>query len=289
MGEALTKTCLALAGTAAAMALVFVIGHAVCLAALHYGCSVLRGAVPLYETFVLPWVQYAAPLPSRREPPRTRRVGSRRLRAQRALPSFQIRVQSGPFDNALAVGGLGAHLVVIGDGLVAGLSPAHLRAVVTHESLMWHAGTYPASSFHSWSLAARCTHFRREDLTPAIRDTRSLGARRRHSPRGLFAGTFMMLLRVSLCGAWNSAPIGRSGDARRRRTAGAGLGAAGGDHRPASRRVGLGATRHFKHDRRTPLARRLSRQQTRHSDMRHPAHDPSGPRDRNGRKARSAP
>lgn len=55
------------------------------------------------------------------------------LRTQRDLPKFRIRIQSGSFKNAFAIGGLGAHLVVLGDGLVQALSPAHLRGVVAHE------------------------------------------------------------------------------------------------------------------------------------------------------------
>lgn len=133
-GEAVTIQCFALAGTTAAMALIFVVAHAVS----PYGLALwlfpfFVALFPLYETFLLPWVQYA----------RARTLGMANLpeleawiedlRTQRDLPKFRIRIQNGPLKNAFAIGGLGAHLVVLGDGLVRALSQAHLRGVVAHE------------------------------------------------------------------------------------------------------------------------------------------------------------
>lgn len=131
--EALTTTCLALAGSTAAMALIFVIGHA----ASPYGLALwlfpfFVALFPLYETFVLPWVRYArAPTLATSLPEVEEWIED--LRARRDFPKVRIRVQNGPFQNAFAIGGLGAHLVVVGKGLVDSLSPAHLRAVVAHE------------------------------------------------------------------------------------------------------------------------------------------------------------
>ena len=133
-GEALTTTSLALAGSAAAMALVFVIGHAVS----PYGLALwlfpfFVALFPLYETFVMPWIQYArAPtLRAARLPELDKWIED--LRARRDLPKLRIRIQNGSFENAFAIAGLGAHLVVVGKGLVDSLSPTHLRAIVAHE------------------------------------------------------------------------------------------------------------------------------------------------------------
>ncbi len=133
-GEALTTTSFALTGSAAAMALVFVIGHAVS----PYGLAIwlfpfFVALFPLYETFVLPWVRYArAPAVKTENVPELEEWIDD-LRGQRDLPQFRIRIQNGPFMNAFAIGGLGTHLVVLGKGLVDNLSSAHLRAVVAHE------------------------------------------------------------------------------------------------------------------------------------------------------------
>lgn len=132
--EALTTTCLALAGTSAAMALVFVIGHAVS----PYGLALwlfpfFVALFPLYETFVMPWVQYARAPNLRAAKLSELDKWIEDLRDRRSLPKLRIRIQSGSFANAFAIGGLGAHLVVVGKGLVDSLSPTHLRAIVAHE------------------------------------------------------------------------------------------------------------------------------------------------------------
>ena len=91
------------------------------------------GVLPLYQTFLVPWFQFV----------RTPRTTSRavvdiaawldELRVQLGLPRFRIRVQEGRLANAFATGGLGAHLVVIGGGLLDRMSATELRAVLAHE------------------------------------------------------------------------------------------------------------------------------------------------------------
>ena len=91
------------------------------------------GILPLYQTFLVPWLQFV----------RTPRTTSRtvadiaawldELSVQLGLPRFRIRVQEGRLANAFATGGLGAHLVVIGGGLLDRMSAAELRAVLAHE------------------------------------------------------------------------------------------------------------------------------------------------------------
>ena len=195
-GEAATTTCLALIGSAATMALVFVIGHAVSYGSLALWLFPFFVALfPLYETFVLPWVQYArAPtLKGANLPELDKWIQD--LGARRDMPKLRIRVQNGPFENAFAVGGLGAHLVVLGQGLVDSMSPAHLRAVVAHEiahvarrdvprllfPLVVAGGTLHAISVVKVSHPLFATHEARGLASGAIL-------------AGLFAGMFTILL-----------------------------------------------------------------------------------------------
>ena len=195
-GEALTTTCLALAGSAATMAMVFVIGHAVSPYGLVLWLFPFFVALfPLYETFVLPWVHYArAPTLKRANLPELDKW-IEDLGAQRDLPKLRIRIQNGPFENAFAIGGLGAHLVVLGKGLVDSMSPAHLRAVVAHEiahvarrdvprlllPLVVVGGTLHAISVVKFSHPLFATHEPWGVASGAIL-------------AGLFAGVFMIFL-----------------------------------------------------------------------------------------------
>lgn len=195
-GEALTTACLALAGSAAAMAIVFVIGHALSPSGLSLWLFPFFVALfPLYETFVLPWIQYAraptlqtASLPDLEE-------WVEELGARRDLPKFRIRIQNGPFENAFAIGGLGAHLVVVGKGLVDSLSPAHLRAVVAHEIAHVVRRDVPrlllplvvvGGTLHAVSVV-KVSH-------PLFATFEVWGLVSGTVLAGLFAGTFMMLL-----------------------------------------------------------------------------------------------
>ena len=89
--------------------------------------------LPLYHTFLLPWVSFfRAPRSTVRDMTDTE-AWLDRLRLQRELPRFRIRVQEGRTANAFATAGLGAHLVVIGGGLLARMSQSQLCAVLAHE------------------------------------------------------------------------------------------------------------------------------------------------------------
>ena len=193
---ALATTCLALVGCAAAMALIFVIAHAVSPHGLALWLfPFFVSLFPLYETFVLPWVQYArAPtLKGANLPELDKWIED--LAAQRDLPKLRIRVQNGQFENAFAIGGVGAHLVVLGKGLVDSMSPAHLRAVVAHEiahvarrdvprlllPLVVAAGTLHAIAVVKFSHPLFATHEPWGVASGAILT-------------GLFAGVFMLIL-----------------------------------------------------------------------------------------------
>ena len=134
VGEFATTTAALLLGVAALFALFHVAFHAI---GPHEAAwlllPVFLALIPMYETFILPWVRYArAPtLASARLEEIDAWIG--RLRAERGLPRIRVRIQDGPYQNAFAIGGLGAHLVVIGKGLVDHFSPRHLQAVVAHE------------------------------------------------------------------------------------------------------------------------------------------------------------
>ena len=93
----------------------------------------LIGLLPLYQTFGIPWLQFI----------RAPRLTSRnivdleawldQLCRERRLPRFSVRIQEGRLANAFAGGGFGAHLIVIGGGLLDGMSVSQLRAVLAHE------------------------------------------------------------------------------------------------------------------------------------------------------------
>ena len=89
--------------------------------------------LPLYHTFLLPWVSFVrAPRSSAHDLTETE-AWLERLRLDRELPRFRVRIQEGRIANAFATAGLGAHLVVIGGGLLERMSHSQLRAVLAHE------------------------------------------------------------------------------------------------------------------------------------------------------------
>ena len=99
--------------------------------------------LPVYNTVLLPWVQFIrAPRLSARDLTRTE-SWLEELRARRKLPRFQVRVQEGRLANAFATAGLGAHLVVIGGGLLDRLSHPQLCAVLAHEVAHVEKGHVP--------------------------------------------------------------------------------------------------------------------------------------------------
>ena len=93
----------------------------------------LVAILPLYHTFLLPWVLFLrAPQSSARDMTETE-AWLDQLRLQRELPRFCVRIQEGRIANAFATAGLGAHLVVIGGGLLERMSHSQLCAVLAHE------------------------------------------------------------------------------------------------------------------------------------------------------------
>ena len=132
--EFLATSCLLLVGAGAAFAIVFVTIHALA----PYGSVALLlpfffALLPMYETLILPWFQYArAPTLATEGLPELE-TWVENLRLEHDLPRFRVRIQNGPFNNAFAIGGLGASLIVVGKGLVDRLSEPHLKAIVAHE------------------------------------------------------------------------------------------------------------------------------------------------------------
>ena len=134
-GEFLTTTFSTLTGYAVAGAVVFVICHAVAPAPLGLVIGLVPffvSLLPLYQTCVLPWLQYAR-APTLPESLAELDAWIDRIRVEQDLPRIQIRIQNGSVPNAFAMGGLGQHLIVIGKGLIDGLSPPQLQAIVAHE------------------------------------------------------------------------------------------------------------------------------------------------------------
>ena len=88
---------------------------------------------PLLETWVLPWLQYckARGLAARGLPEIEAWLDG--LRREFNLPRFSVRAHDGLEKNAFATGGLFGNLVVVGGGLVQGMAPAQLKAVLAHE------------------------------------------------------------------------------------------------------------------------------------------------------------
>lgn len=89
--------------------------------------------LPLYNTFLMPWVRfYRAPRSTVRDLTAIE-AWLDRLRLHHELPRFRVRVQEGRVANAFATAGLGAHLVVIGGGLLERMPHSQLCAVLAHE------------------------------------------------------------------------------------------------------------------------------------------------------------
>ena len=134
-GEFLTTAFASLAVYAALGALVSSICHA--LAPIPYGLVICLvpffvSLLPLYQTCVFPWLQYAR-APTLPEDLTELNAWIDKIRLEQALPRIQIRIQNGSAPTAFAMGGLGTHWIVIGKGLIDGLSPPHLKAIVAHE------------------------------------------------------------------------------------------------------------------------------------------------------------
>ena len=89
--------------------------------------------LPLYHTFLLPWVRFFRAPRSTVRDLTDAKSWLDRLRLQHKLPRFRVRVQEGRVANAFVTAGLGAHLVVIGGGLLERMSQSQLCAVLAHE------------------------------------------------------------------------------------------------------------------------------------------------------------
>lgn len=100
-------------------------------------------AMPLYNTFLVPWIQYfRAPTLSSYD------IGNISgwlddLSRSRQLSPFRVRVHEGRLANAFATGGFGAHLVVVGATLLEKMSPSEIRAVLAHEVAHIEKGHVP--------------------------------------------------------------------------------------------------------------------------------------------------
>lgn len=102
--------------------------------ALSFAMLPLVAAIlPLYETWLHPWLQYG----------RSRRLRQTRheqldtwlgeLTERQRWPRFHVRVHEGMEKNAFAMGGPIRNLVVIGGGLAAAMTTLELKAVLAHE------------------------------------------------------------------------------------------------------------------------------------------------------------
>jgi len=89
--------------------------------------------IPLWETMLSPWLQFlkAPRLTSRNLDEVEQWLAD--LGRKQGVPRFQIRVQDGDLVNAYAIGGFVQHLVVIGGGLLDGMSSRQVKAILAHE------------------------------------------------------------------------------------------------------------------------------------------------------------
>ena len=88
---------------------------------------------PLYETCLSPWLQFWRSRRLRDTPHAELDAWLAEVSKRKRVPRFQVRVHEGRENNAYATGGLFRNLVVVGGGLVAGMSTMQLRAVLAHE------------------------------------------------------------------------------------------------------------------------------------------------------------
>ena len=90
-------------------------------------------AFPLYETMLLPWFQYLkSPTTPPSEMPEVQQwLGD--ICREHDIPRFQLRIQEGDLANAFAIGGVVRHMVVIGGGLMQGMTTAQIKAILAHE------------------------------------------------------------------------------------------------------------------------------------------------------------
>ena len=133
-GEVLATTSLAATGSGLVGSLLMVGAHTLETHSLAmWLLPFLVCLYPLYETFVLPWFQYARAPTLESERLTELDTWVKKVCRERALPSIRVRIQKGAFTSAFAVGGIGAHLIVLGKGLVTQLAATEVQAVTAHE------------------------------------------------------------------------------------------------------------------------------------------------------------
>ena len=89
--------------------------------------------VPLYETLLMPWLQWWRSRKLRDTPHAELDAWLAGLAQARRMPRFRVRIHAGQEKNAYATGGLFGNLVLVGGGLVTGMTTAQLKAVLAHE------------------------------------------------------------------------------------------------------------------------------------------------------------
>ncbi|MYD98048.1 MAG: M48 family metalloprotease [Gammaproteobacteria bacterium] len=90
-------------------------------------------AFPLYETMLLPWLKHHRHASSPSKQTQGVQQWLDEVCKGRDIPRFQVRIQEGDLANAFAVGGFVRHLIVIGGGLVKGMTEGQVKAVLAHE------------------------------------------------------------------------------------------------------------------------------------------------------------
>ncbi len=89
--------------------------------------------VPLYETWLSPWLQFWRARKLRDTPHAELDAWLAGLADDKRLPRFRVRVHEGQEKNAYATGGMFDHLVLVGGGLATGMTTSQLKAVLAHE------------------------------------------------------------------------------------------------------------------------------------------------------------
>ena len=196
-GEFLTTAFSSLLCYVGAGALALLACHAV--APAPYGLVICLipfcvSLLPLYETCVLPWIQYAR-APTLPESLHELDAWIDKIRREQDLPRVRVRVQNGSVSNAFAMGGLGTHFIVVGKGLIDRLSPPQIQAIVAHEIAHVARGdvlrrllplAIVGGTLHACSVVA-VSH-------PLFATNEVWGITGGALAAGLFAGIFMVLL-----------------------------------------------------------------------------------------------
>ena len=128
-------------GSAVCFALIFMVfDYATALELPLFIFAPLVAIVPLYEFMVLPWFRYfRSPSMQLSANEETNSELSEiqswleEIHATRRIPRFHMRIQQGDLLNALAMGGVFRHLIVIGGGLLKKMSALEIKGIIAHE------------------------------------------------------------------------------------------------------------------------------------------------------------